>query len=122
MQTTCSYIAVNPPNDQDTGPIDVPTPEPPYQNSCTITAVAKCCKQLCKEKLHKRRHPPPKQKYYSYENRNQYLLHGQKPRGFIPHGGQDSYYTGTGYKQPPPATKKVQKRKAYIEGPYAQAQ
>jgi hypothetical protein len=104
-------------------PPGVPAKEPPYANSCNITAVAKCCKQLCKEKHHhKHRHPPPKPHYYGYENRNQYLLHGQKPRGFIPHAGEGSYYKAAEYKPPPPAKKKVQQRKAYIEGPYAQAQ
>jgi hypothetical protein len=41
-------------------------PVPAYTGSCTIHAVAECCKQHCRQKHHKHP-PPPPQPYYSYD-------------------------------------------------------
>jgi hypothetical protein len=51
LQTNCSYIAVNPPDDAGN------SAEPYYRGTCTVTAVAECCKQLCKKKPHHHHHP-----------------------------------------------------------------
>lgn len=126
LQTTCSFIAVNPPNDVDP---TVPSNEPPYTGSCKVTAVAKCCKQLCKEK-HKKHHwhPPPKHKSYGYG----YGGYGGHHGGYKQYGYTSGHADAKTQKQkqkqkplaaprpppappPPPARKKVQKRKAYMD-------
>lgn len=136
LQTTCHYIAVNPPVDAD-GIQSGTAAEPPYAFSCKVTAVAKCCKQLCKPKKHHPSKPPPKVSYgrdhgyssYGYGGKNKGGKHGKyysTPDGKV-------HFSEVGDRPPrpprpppsppsPPATKPVQKRKAYMQGPDAMAQ
>lgn len=76
MQTTCSFIAVNSPDGQNI---------PSYAGTCTITAVAKCCKQLCRHK-----HRPPKKHYgYGKPSKHYSRSHGKKVTDVLEEWYQD---------------------------------
>jgi hypothetical protein len=136
LQTTCHYIAVNPPIDAD-GIQSGTAAEPPYKFTCTVKAIAKCCKQLCKPK--KYHHKPPPKVSYGRDHKG-YSSYGKKGGKYgkyysTPDGKVHFSEVGTGGADrpprpprpppsppPPPATKPVQKRKAYMQGPDAMAQ
>lgn len=99
LQTTCTYIAVNPPEDSNG---ELPPVLRPYENSCKVTAVAKCCKQLCKHKL---KHQKPHDGYGGYK---QYA--GYKAVGSEKKKAKKQKVVSA----PVPAKKKVQTRKAYM--------
>jgi hypothetical protein len=99
LQTTCSFIAVNPPEDSQG---DAPPVLRPYEGSCKVTAVAKCCKQLCKHKL---KH---QQQHYGYGGYQQYA--GYKAVG----SEKKKVKKQKVVSAPVHAKKKVQTRKAYM--------
>lgn len=55
---------------------------PVYTGTCTIHAVADCCKQHCREKRHK--HPPPQPKPYSHDKQYGGGSSGAKQHGSAP--------------------------------------
>jgi hypothetical protein len=103
LQTTCSFIAVNPPLDVNG---DQDPKLRPYNGSCKITAVAKCCKQACKHKL--KHHQQPHHGYGGYGGYQQYA--GYKNVGTEKKKVKKQKVVSA----PVPSKKKVQTRKAYM--------